>query len=226
MIETQRKKRINSEDYIGRKNNKLTVVGISNLDGKGRVKLKCICECGKETYVYPYQFSSGTVQSCGCAKTGHTLESENYKKHGLSRNKFYKDWQRIKNRCYNKNAHNYERYGGRGIYVCSEWLENAANFIKWAIGTKPKDGKYTLDRIDNDGPYAPWNCRWATTAEQARNKRSTVMIEYNGEKKCLKDWATEYNMNDETLRTRLKKGWSIECALTQPIDKSCCHKKV
>lgn len=219
------KPRIDVESFLGMKNNRLTVIGYTNPEEKGRIKLKCLCDCGNITYVYPYQFKNGDVQSCGCARDGHKFESENYKKHGFSRNDLYNTWQHMKNRCYNKNAHNYERYGGRGIYVCEEWLENAGNFIKWAMETKPKEGKYTIDRIDNDGPYAPWNCRWATDFEQARNKRNTIMIEYNGERKCLMDWAKELNINDETLRNRINRGWPIERALTTPVNEKYRHKK-
>lgn len=214
--------RVSIEDFIGKKSYNLTVIGLLRPEDGGRAKLHCLCNCGKETYLYPYQFSNGIVKSCGCARTGHTFESENYKKHGLSKNSFYKTWQNIKNRCYNKNADNYDRYGGRGIFVCDEWLE-AENFIKWAINTKPKIGKYTIDRIDNDGPYAPWNCRWATDIEQARNKRSSVIIEYNNEKKCIMDWAKELGIAESTLRNRLAKGWSIERAFSTPVRKTKKH---
>lgn len=217
--------RINPDSYVGLKNNMLTVVGYTDPKDKGRIKLKCLCDCGNTAYVYPYQFKSGAVQSCGCARDGHKFESENYKKHGLSRTSFYHTWQHMKNRCYNKNADNYDRYGGRGIYVCDEWLKSAESFIKWAMETKPKEGKYTIDRIDNDGPYAPWNCRWATDFEQSRNKRNSLIIEYNGVKKCLIDWSKEFNINDETLRCRLNHGWPIERALTEPVNKKFRHKK-
>lgn len=203
-------------EYLGQKKHKLTVIGFSDEEEKGRIKLKCLCDCGKETYLYPYQFKNGKVQSCGCARTGHH-ESLHYKKHGLCKDKYYSHWLKIKSRCYIPSSQNYERYGGRGIIMCDEWEHHADAFIKWCYKTNPGDDSLTIDRIDNDGPYAPWNCRWATSKVQSRNKRSTRNFTYNGKTQCLTDWANEYNMCSETLRGRLNKGWSIEKALTTPV---------
>ena len=109
----------------------------------------------------------------------------------------------------------YKDYGDRGIKVCDEWLI-FENFYKWAIQSGYKEN-LTIDRIDVDGDYSPSNCRWATTKEQARNKRTSRIITYNGNEKVLQDWAHEYSINPSTLRARIESGWNIEDALRKPI---------
>lgn len=78
----------------------------------------------------------------------------------------------MKARCYNKNHHAYHRYGGRGIKVCERWLNDSGQFVR-DMGLKPSP-IHSLDRIDPNGDYSPENCRWATHAQQALNKRNTT----------------------------------------------------
>jgi len=91
----------------------------------------------------------------------------------------------IKTRCYNENHVHYPDYGGRGITICDEWLENPDSFVAWAI---ENDFKHDLmiDRIDNDGNYSPENCRWVTPLIQARNRRNTVTFPEKGTRICCK----------------------------------------
>ena len=199
--------KVDAEKYIGRKNGKLTVVGYVKPSGKGRLKLECICDCGNTTYVLPYQFESGVVQSCGCLRGDA---------HGLSKNPLYGLWFQMVTRCHNPNSKAYKHYGARGIYVCDEWRKSPQNFIDWVEKNGGRPPKTTLDRIDNNGPYAPCNCRWASSDEQQRNKRDNVMLTLNGETKCLADWSNEIGINSETIRERLKHGWTAEEALTTP----------
>ena len=119
-------------------------------------------------------------------------------------------------RCYNKNYRKYKNYGGRGIVVCERWLESFDNFYE-DMGDRP--GKnYLLDRIDVNGNYEPGNCRWVTSKKSSRNKRTTILITYSNETKCLAEWSEVLNIKYGTLYTRIKEnGWSVEKAFTTPV---------
>lgn len=123
-------------------------------------------------------------------------------------------WRAMINRCTNPNDRGYCRYGGRGITVCDEWKDRNA-FAKWALSNGYANG-LSLERIDNNGPYAPNNCRFATVKEQANNRRSNHMIEYRGETRTLAELAKESAVSYGTLCYRMNHGWNIEDALTIP----------
>jgi hypothetical protein len=114
-------------------------------------------------------------------------------------------------RCTNPKSAGYKNYGGRGIYVCEEWFDYEV-FIT-DMGEKPGP-KYSLDRINNDGPYSKDNCRWATPKEQARNTRTNKWISFNGKTQLLSDWAAELGISHQVILDRLKKKWPIEKVLS------------
>ena len=124
----------------------------------------------------------------------------------------YKTWTRIRERCLSPGSKDYPSYGGRGIRVCKEW-DNFTNF-KRDMGVRPPGT--TLDRIDNDGHYSHINCRWATRKVQARNRRSTVRLKFNGLAMSIAEWADRNGLNYETLFARISRGWSIDRALSTP----------
>lgn len=130
------------------------------------------------------------------------------------RSRLWNTWKRMIERCCNPKDTNYARYGGRGITVCARWRESSSAFFD-DMGPKPSPD-LTLDRIDNDGPYEPANCRWATRREQTRNKRTNVRLTHNGRTQCVVDWAREHGLDPKTLASRLKMGWSMERALSTP----------
>lgn len=100
-------------------------------------------------------------------------------RHGQSRKRTYSTWVNMMTRCFNEKNHHYPLYGGRGITVCPEWTEFAAFFAD--MGERPAG--MSLERIDNDGSYAPANCRWATHSEQCRNRRTTrAVVRGDGER--------------------------------------------
>lgn len=131
----------------------------------------------------------------------------------------------MKSRCYNPKASKYYLYGGKGIEMCEEWKNDFINFYNWAIDNGYKDD-LTIDRINSDKNYCPENCKWATYKEQNSHLKDSdkraikpCLIEYNGTKMNLTEWANKLNINPKTLHARYERGWSIERILTTPIIK-------
>lgn len=150
---------------------------------RGRVAV-CLCSCGNERNVSVNSLLSGATKSCGCLR--RELTASKNTSHGQSKTKLYNVWKAIKERCTVESSKAYKHYGGRGITVCSRWLD-FANF-EADMGQPPFEGA-TIDRKDNDKGYCPENCRWATHAEQSRNTRRNTNFEWKGQTLCLKDIA-------------------------------------
>src|SRR5689334_4957651 len=113
-------------------------------------------------------------------------------KHGMWNKPEYKAWQKMKDRCYNPRSQRYDRYGARGIRVCGRWLASFEAFFE-DLGPRPSP-EHSLERTDNDGDYCPENCRWATRAEQNRNRSDNVLLEYEGRRLTRAEWAREMGM--------------------------------
>ena len=136
----------------------------------------------------------------------HGELNPNYKD-GRTGTRLYRIWANIKTRCYNSNIPNYKRYGGRGITMCAEWKDNFQNFYDWSMSHGYSDD-LTIDRIDNNGNYEPLNCRWITVKEQNRNKRNVKFITYGGKTQTIPEWTKELHLGKETIRERLKRGYT------------------
>lgn len=129
----------------------------------------------------------------------------------------YNSWRAMINRCLRPNTDQFEDYGGRGITVCGRWTGEFgfSNFLA-DMGRKPSR-KHSIERNDTNGGYCPENCRWATPSEQNRNRRSSVILEFNGERRSLIEWSELLGMSNRTLAARLRVlKWSVEKALTTP----------
>lgn len=149
----------------------------------------CICECGNKCDVIGESLRQGLTKSCGCYNY-ECQKDPNLKHHihGMRNTRLYDIWRGMKKRCYLVTNDNYKDYGTRGITVCDEWKDNFENFANWAYENGYQED-LTIDRIDNDGNYSPENCRWATNAEQQRNKRNNHLITFNNETYCLSEWS-------------------------------------
>lgn len=174
----------------------------------GRVRWICTCVCGATKTVSSSDLRKGSTRSCGCAK--RQLLSKAMVRHGLSRSRTYHTWARMLNRCRDKaRAH----YGAEGIGVCARW-EVFENFLH-DMGHAPKG--MSIERIDNTKGYAPENCRWATAAEQNRNRRNSLLVEFGGVVDTLAAHAKAAGLRYDTVYYRIyKRGWPVSVALSTP----------
>jgi hypothetical protein len=175
----------------------------------------CRCVCGVERAVRLATLHYGSSTSCGCHRLEKTMATNRIRltTHGMSDTRTYAVWHAMRGRCEYTAHQSYALYGGRGIAVCPQW-SRFETFLR-DMGHKPP-GK-SLDRIDNDGDYSPENCRWASTHEQARNRRGTKRILFNGERRCLSEWAEKLGLSYFLIHRRIiRAGWSPERAFSQP----------
>lgn len=173
----------------------------------------CRCDCGKEQVVDATSLRLSKALSCGCDRAEkHPIT------HGDSRRgnttPEYIVWTQMRQRCVNSKAPNWKNYGGRGITICERW-SSYENFLA-DMGRRPTP-HHSLDRRDNDGPYAPENCRWATYQEQVNNQRRTVLIAFNGRIQPAADWGRELNLSASVITARVKLGWEPERIFSTPV---------
>jgi hypothetical protein len=192
-------------DLTGQRFSRLTVIGLDDRGIKGKTYWLCMCDCGNVTSVRSDSLRAGRIKSCGCLHNEKAAAnvSKNHK-HKMSGTRIYQIWQGMKARCYNKNNARWQRYGGRGITVCSEWKNNFQAFYDWAIASGYQDG-LTIDRIDNNGNYCPENCRWATQQEQARNRRTNIDITIGNSTRTLTEWCEIFNLDYGKMYARYQR---------------------
>lgn len=224
---------------IGDKFGRLTVIGFAGhsrtKSGKSKLLVKCKCSCGNVVITPSSNLTTGDTKSCGCyhldkAKEICTGNTFGYKHGGTIYNhRLYAVYTTMHQRCENPNCDYYDRYGGRGIYVCKEWSgENGfSNFREWAMnnGYNPDatKGECTINRIDNDGPYSPDNCEWVNRTAQMNNTSANRYLTYNGETYTVTEWANKLGINFSTIENRLCNGWSVEKTLSTPAEKNITY---
>lgn len=215
------------KDLIGQKFGRLTVIGKADyyISPKGQQQMQWLCECvcGKKLVVRATNLKSGNSKSCGCWNIEQIKKSENKNKkypqliYNKTTKRLLNIYRNMIRRCYDKNNERYNDWGGRGIKVCEEWLNNFISFYNWAINNGYQDN-LTIDRINNNGNYEPLNCRWATYREQARNSSKNHLITYNNKTYCIEEWSEITGLTPQAILSRLRRKWSIEKTLkTKPM---------
>lgn len=175
-------------------------------NGGFRYRMECI-KCGRVADAAASDLRKGYgCRSCSAVKHGHAKKGEHSKE--------YVAYRHMIQRCHNPNSRSYPDYGGRGIYVCQRWRDSFELFAS-DMGDHPGDGS-SIGRIDNNGPYAPGNCRWETKAQQAKNTRATRWVTIDGESKPLCDWLRESGVTLGAFQHRLKKGLTEAEAIKTP----------
>lgn len=173
---------------------------------EGRRAWLCRCTCGNTKIASGRSLRTGSTRSCGCMHA--EANAVRAITHGESETPEYATWCRMKARCLNQNTPKWERYGGRGVIVCAEWIHSFANFLA-DMGPRPSV-RHSLDRIDNNGNYEPSNCRWATAKQQADNRSITRWIEHQGVRDTLTGWSSRIGIRASSLHTKLKNGETMQ----------------
>jgi hypothetical protein len=193
----------------------IEVLGRGPNNPKGNCRWRCQCPCGAEFLALGYSLKRGKTKSCGCRQS--------FVRHGMSHHSLYTVWAGLHQRCGNQNCAEYANYGGRGITVCEEWRDPVP-FLAWAQDSGWRKGLH-LDRIDNDGPYAPGNCRFVSHRTNCNNRRNTVFLEWQGQTWPLADLARKYGLRPSILHSRLYEvKMPLEMALTLPVDRQRVKK--
>lgn len=204
------------KDITGQRFEKLVVQGVLGERSKsGKVIWRCICDCGTTTDVSGTNLKRGSTTSCGCNLKAFLRGMRAEKRtHGYGGTWVHRVWHKMVRRCHVQTDPGFAGYGARGIRVCDRWRNSIGAFHE-DMGDRPTP-LHQLDRIDNDGDYCPENCRWATAKEQANNRRSSRRIEFRGETRTLAQWSEIVGLKPVDIADRLRRGWSIEDALTAP----------
>lgn len=198
------------------------LVALDRIESSGRERRRVRCVvCSAERVVLGYNLRNGHTRSCPCddsnvkrriaTKHGESIAAGNRKP-----SPEYQAWVSMRHRCETPSNRMFPEYGGRGITVCQRW-HTFENFLA-DMGRRPSP-EHSIDRRDNNGNYEPSNCRWATRVVQMNNRRVTTMLTFDGVTLPLTEWARRAGVRVDSIRVRLKNGWSVERALTEPMQR-------
>lgn len=197
-------RRDKGSDIAGRRFGKLVVLAREAKQGAAGGDWLCKCNCGVIVRRRRTDLLRGKYKSCGCGQVSL--------KHGRARTATYQAWADMKVRCTNPEHSLYPRYGGKGISVCKRWAQFESFYLD--MGERPR-GK-VLGRRDVRGNYEPSNCVWTTLEEMANARTGVAKITFRGITQSLVQWARTYGLCPATVRGRIKRGWDVERALTEP----------
>jgi len=174
--------------------NLLVIERVPRQPGDRHTKWSCLCQCGSTTVATYINLKTGNTTSCGCKK----------RPHGETSTPTHRCWSSMMRRCVWKSDS--VRYQGI-VPVCDRWKDYSLFVLD--MGERPSIN-HTLDRIDNDRGYEPGNVRWATAKEQNRNKTNNHIVDINGEKKTISEWAELFGVTAPAVRSYKKRHGSLE----------------
>lgn len=210
--------RCDFEDLTGKRFGRRVVLGRAvdrmSIDGYPIRYWKCECDCGTVSDVSESSLTHGKARSCGCYVSDCMRTQKTT--HGGTGTRLYNIWMNMRSRTTKPSDHAWADYGGRGIKICDEWNNSFEAFRDWAL-THGYSDSLSIDRIDNDGNYEPNNCRWATILQQARNKRNTIYITYDGKTLTAREWSEITGIPVRTIKGRYHDKWDVEKILTTPV---------
>lgn len=193
------------KDLSGSTHEFYEVLGFHHRNGKRRYWV-CRCMCG----------TINIVREDSLHRRCRKCHTAGVSTHGMSKTPEFAAWSQMISRCTDSKRADWDDYGGRGVAVCDRWRDSFANFYA-DMGPRPSRN-HSLDRYpNNEGNYAPENCRWATVSQQARNRRSNRMVEYEGQTLALAEICDKHAVVSYSIvLKRLGYGWTLQDALTKP----------
>ena len=215
------------EDITGRKYGRLLVKKLDYIHPINGSYWICECECGTIKSVSGNSLRTGKVLSCGCLRDEEQREA--VITHGMSKQKIYKIWAAMIQRCHDPNCAGYYLYGGnpkRSVQVCDRWRQSFENFYE-DMGSTYEEG-LTIDRYpDREGDYCPENCRWISNKNQQNNKSDNSLVKIGGLCYTYSEACSKFAINgidSARLGARLSNGWTLQEALEIPSLTSLGYK--
>lgn len=198
-------------NLIGQKFGRLTVISFDKIVKKKKYYWICKCACGNIKPIWSGALKNGSTKSCGCLKleTMRTCTITHGYTMGRSSTAEYRSWQAMKGRCLNPKNQDYRLYGGRGIKIYKDWINDFPSFLKY-MG-KRTSNKHSLDRYPNkNGNYEPNNVRWATQLQQMQNVSRNIVITYDNKTMVLAQWGRCFGVTGGAIKSHIDKGRTID----------------
>lgn len=177
-------------------------------------RVLCKCECGNTHICTLNNLKNGSTKSCGCYQK--ELASRTKSTHGMSGSRPHSIWNQMIMRCHNPKSRGFKNYGAKGITVCEKWKTFEGFWEDMSNGYKDN---LTIDRINNSKGYSKSNCKWSTPREQQNNRSNNRKFTFDGETLTMMQWARKTGLKRQTIESRLRRGWTVENALTTHIMK-------